>query len=162
MWFARWVGASDWNTELKCDGNQVAVGSCSGGGGFGHKDCPGGTVHQIKCCDMADFYYSNCNTFNSDFGQPIDCRDHGDTLILEGQCHSGQHHDCHGSANLVSCCQGHYEGTDVGPTSQCTWEYFDHGQQMECGRSDEIIVGRCGSGMNKGQDYGTVVLLCIL
>ena len=71
---------------------------------------------------------------------------------MEGQCHSGQHHDCHGSANLVSCCQGHYEGSDVGPTSQCTWEYFDHGQQMECGRSDEIIVGRCGSGMNKGQD----------
>ena len=79
-------------------------------------------------------------------------REHGDTLILEGQCHSGQHHDCHGSANLVSCCQGHYQGSDVGPTSQCTWEYFDHGQQMECGRSDEIIVGRCGSGMNKGQD----------
>ena len=79
-------------------------------------------------------------------------RDYG-TLIMEGQCHSGQHHDCHGSANLVSCCQGHYEGSDVGPTSQCTWEYFDHGQQMECGRSDEIIVGRCGSGRNKGQRW---------
>ena len=79
---------------------------------------------------------------------------------MEGQCHSGQHHDCHGSANLVSCCQGHYEGSDVGPTSQCTWEYFDHGQQMECGRSDEIIVGRCGSGMNKGQERcGGVALL---
>ena len=72
---------------------------------------------------------------------------------MEGQCHSGQHHDCHGSANMVSCCQGHYEGSDVGPTSQCTWEYFDHGQQMECGRSDEIIVGRCGSGRNKGQPW---------
>ena len=31
-----WVGSSDWDTELKCDGNQVAVGSCSVGGGFGH------------------------------------------------------------------------------------------------------------------------------
>ena len=70
----RWVSASDWDTELKCDGNQVAVGSCSGGGGFGHKDCPGGTVHQIKCCDMINFYFSDCNTFNSDYGQPIDCR----------------------------------------------------------------------------------------
>ena len=70
---------------------------------------------------------------------------------MEGQCHSGQHHDCHGSANLVTCCQGHYQGRAVGPTDQCTWEYFDHGQQMECGRSDEIIVGRCGSGMNKGE-----------
>ena len=39
-----------------------------------HKDCPGGTVHQIKCCDMAEFYYSGCNTFSSDYGQPIDCR----------------------------------------------------------------------------------------
>ena len=26
---------------------------------------------------------------------------------------------------------------------------------MECGRSDEIIVGRCGSGMNKGKDLLT-------
>ena len=78
---------------------------------------------------------------------------------MEGQCHSGQHHDCHGSANLVSCCQGHYEGSDVGPTSQCTWEYFDHGQQMECGRSDEIIAGRCGSGMNKGEDRPSVNIL---
>ena len=68
------MSASDWDTELKCDGNQVAVGSCSGGGGFGHKDCPGGTVHQIKCCDMINFYFSDCNTFNSDYGQPIDCR----------------------------------------------------------------------------------------
>ena len=69
-----WVGSSDWDTELKCDGNQVAVGSCSVGGGFGHKDCPGGTVHQLKCCDMQEFYFSDCNTFNSDYGQPIDCR----------------------------------------------------------------------------------------
>lgn len=37
----RWITASDWNTELKCDGDQVAVGACSGGGGWGHKDCPG-------------------------------------------------------------------------------------------------------------------------
>ena len=43
--------------------------------------------------------------------------------------------------------------SDVGPIGQCTWEYFDHGQQMECGRSDEIIVGRCGSGRNKGQPW---------
>ena len=39
-----------------------------------HKDCPGGTVHQIKCCDMEDFYYDNCDTFKSDYGEPIDCR----------------------------------------------------------------------------------------
>ena len=39
-----------------------------------HKDCPGGTVHQIKCCDMEDFFYDNCDTFKSDFGESIDCR----------------------------------------------------------------------------------------
>ena len=37
----RWITAPDWDTELKCDGDQVAVGACSGGGGWGHKDCPG-------------------------------------------------------------------------------------------------------------------------
>ena len=81
---------------------------------------------------------------------------------MEGQCHSGQHHDCHGSANLVTCCQGHYEGSEVGPTDQCTWEYFDHGQQMECGRSDEIIVGRCGSGMNKGEEVKLTDILTVI
>ena len=79
-------------------------------------------------------------------------RNHGDTLIVEGQCHSGSNPNCHGSPNQVSCCQGHYEDKEVGPTDQCTWEYFDWGQQMECGRSDEIIVGRCGSGSHKGED----------
>ena len=77
-------------------------------------------------------------------------REHGGgNLILEAQCHSGVNHDCEGAANLVSCCQGHYEGSQVGPTDQCSWEYFGHGQQMECGASDEIMVGRCGSGMNR-------------
>ena len=28
----RWITAPDWDTELKCDGDQVAVGACSGGG----------------------------------------------------------------------------------------------------------------------------------
>ena len=37
----RWISAGDWDTELKCDGNEVAVGACSGGGAHGHKDCPG-------------------------------------------------------------------------------------------------------------------------
>ena len=71
----RWVGASTWDTELRCDGNQVVVGSCSGGSGQLHlKDCPGETVHQIKCCDMQNFYFSDCTTIESDFGEPIDCR----------------------------------------------------------------------------------------
>merc|ERR1719282_1837744 len=151
----RWITATDWDTELKCDGNEVAVGSCSGGGGWGHKDCPGGTVHQLKCCEMPEYYYSNCNTFNSDFGVPIDCRDHGDGLILEGQCHSGFHADCHGDFNLVTCCGGHFNGTNVGSTTECTWEYGGFGDQIECGRSDEVLVGRCGSGRRGDCPGGT-------
>ena len=37
----RWRDAHDWGMELKCDGNEVVVGSCSGGGGLGSKDCAG-------------------------------------------------------------------------------------------------------------------------
>ena len=37
----RWITAPDFGDDLKCDGNEVAVGSCSGGGSFSHKDCPG-------------------------------------------------------------------------------------------------------------------------
>ena len=32
----------------------------------------------------------------------------------------------------------------VGPTDQCTWEYSGHGTMLECGRSDEVLVGRWG------------------
>merc|ERR1711963_864232 len=54
----RWLTAPDWNTVLKCDGNEVVVGACSGGGGWGHKDCPGGTVHELHCCAVPEYYYS--------------------------------------------------------------------------------------------------------
>ena len=64
---------------------------------------------------------------------------------------SGEHADCHGSHNVVSCCQGHLAGTGAGPTDQCTWEYTGHGIMLECGRSDEVVVGRCGSGENRGR-----------
>ena len=70
----------------------------------------GGTAHQLKCCALDSFYYSDCDNFDSNYGVPIDCRDHGDGLILEGQCHSGFHADCHGDFNLVTCCGGHYNG----------------------------------------------------
>merc|ERR1712110_1366704 len=146
----RWITASDWNTELKCDGDQVAVGACSGGGGWGHKDCPGGTVHQLLCCSLPDYTYSHCNTYSSDWGVGIDCRDHGDETLMEGGCNSGENHDCHGSANLVTCCDGAQGGEKVGPTDECTWEYSGHGTMLECGRTDEVLVGRCGSG--KGLD----------
>merc|ERR1712029_1084868 len=94
----RWITAPDFGDDLKCDGNEVAVGSCSGGGSFGQKDCPGNTVHQLKCCAMPEFYYSDCDTYNPD---------------------------------------------------ECTWEYGGYGQMLECGRSDEVLVGRCGSGSKR-------------
>ena len=153
--FSRWVNATDWETELQCDGNEVAVGSCSGGGGLGHKDCPGETVHQLQCCLLPDYSFSSCNTWSSDFGVPIDCRDHGDQ-VLEGQCHSGVNQDCQGAANLVTCCEGTYQGQAVGPVeSECTWEYSGHGTLLECGRSDEVLVGRCGSGKTLDCPGGT-------
>ena len=50
----RWLSAG-WETVLKCDGNQVAVGSCSSGR---EGDCPGGAGHQLLCCDLPEYYYS--------------------------------------------------------------------------------------------------------
>ena len=38
----RWLVAEDFETDLKCDGNEVAVGSCASG--F-HADCPGVNCH---------------------------------------------------------------------------------------------------------------------
>ena len=99
---------------------------------------------------MPEYYYSDCSSYGSGYGVPIDCRDHGEGLVIEGQCHSGQGIDCHGSVNLVQCCQGHYQGRAVGPTSECSWQYHGHGAMLECGRSDEILVGRCGSGKYPG------------
>ena len=34
----RWITAPRWEMELKCDGNEVAVGACSSAK---HADCPG-------------------------------------------------------------------------------------------------------------------------
>ena len=34
---------------------------------------------------------------------------------------------------------------------ECSWDYAGHGVVLECGRSDEIVVGRCGSGENRGK-----------
>ena len=81
-------------------------------------------MHQLKCCAMPGFAYSSCekvffyNTLwtlkvslfraqvSSDWGGQIDCREAGDLLMVEGQCHSGKGHDCSGSANIVDCCPG--------------------------------------------------------
>merc|ERR1739848_93387 len=141
----RWKTTSNWNTMLTCDGNQVARGSCSGGY---RKDCSGGTIHQLKCCDMEDFYYSGCNTYTSGYGAKINCRDHGKNLIMVSQCHSGKHKDCHGSVNEVKCCNAYYKNKKVRPTDQCTWKWDTYGKKISC-MDGTVEVGRCGSGMYK-------------
>merc|ERR1712123_176981 len=139
----RWLKATEYNTELKCDGNEVVVGACGSGA---HKDCPGGTVHELKCSAIPGYYYSGCNIYGTSWGVNNDCRDHGETLVLEGSCASGAHFDCNGSATNVECCSGHLDSKEVGPTSECTWEYSGYGVPLECGRSDEVVIGRCGAG----------------
>ena len=44
----------------------------------------------------------------------------------------------------------------------CSWTYANHGYQLECGRNDEIVAGRCGSGEHNdcpnGSSHG--ILCC--
>lgn len=142
-----WLTATNWETVLKCDGNEVAVAACSGGGGHGNKDCPGGTVHQLECCAMPDYYYSGCHEVGvSQWGAPTSCLDNSVDSLLEGSCSSGENRDCHGFSMLITCCEGHLKGERVGGSDQQNWLYTGHGIPLECGRNDEVILGRCSSG----------------
>ena len=59
----------------------------------------GNTVHNLKCCVLTEYSYGHCNTFSSNYGVPIDCREHVSGTVLEDQCHSGKNADCHGDFN---------------------------------------------------------------
>ena len=143
--FIRWMKTSIFGRNLECGSNEVAVGACSGGGQWGSKHCPESTVHQLKCCVVPQYSYSNCITKSSDYGIPIDCRYHGQK-VAKGQCHSGEYKDCSGGVvNKVVCCDGHYKNVTVRPSSKCYWQYGRHGVMKECAGSD-VLVGRCGSG----------------
>lgn len=39
-------------------------------------------MHQLLCCSLPDYTYSHCNTYSSDWGVGIDCRDHGDETLM--------------------------------------------------------------------------------
>ena len=61
--------------------------------------------------------------------------------------------DCNGFSVVNLCCDGHMitgqNGTsqNVGPhIGNCDWKYANHGDPVECGRIDEVVAGRCGSG----------------
>merc|ERR1711973_117656 len=166
----RWLSADeyDYGKLLRCSGNEVAVGSCSGS----RKDCPGNSVHQLKCCAMPEFSYSpHCERAESGAGIPIDCRDFFYDSIVKGQCHSGTSEDCEFQwglirYNVIECCEASYQGRNVGPaTNQCAWDYaMQHGRQMECRRNTDVMVGRCGSGGAKDcpGDSSQGILCCPL
>ena len=42
----------------------------------------GWTVHQLKCCDIPDYTYSNCKTHKSGYGIGIDCQKHRAKTLL--------------------------------------------------------------------------------
>ena len=138
-----------YGNELKCDGDQVVVGACGGGH---NADCDPGYYVQMLCCSLPMFYYSNCEKFGVHHGVEGSCLDHGDSpLMLEGTCGSASKEDCDGFSVVNDCCEGHMtSGENVGPqVGQCGWSYANHGQKLECSRSDEIVAGRCGSGENR-------------
>lgn len=137
---------------VQCDGNEVVIGSCGSGG---HVDCDGHT-HQLLCCDLDNFVYSDCLEFQGDYGIHLSCPEltkDKDTMV-EASCGSEGGRDCHSeSAHTVKCCHGHqFDGSRLGSSGDCYWIHGIYGQQIECNRNDEVVFGRCGSG--KGDDCG--------
>ena len=70
-------------------------------------------------------------------------------MILEGTCGSSSTLDCHGYSVENHCCEGHLiTGETVGPdTRTCNWIYGNHGHPLECPKNDQVVAGRCGSGI---------------
>ena len=60
----------------------------------------------------------------------------------------GSELDCDGYSVVNRCCEGHLiTGQSVGPhIGYCSWTFANHGYPLECGRNDEVVAGRCGSG----------------
>ena len=55
--------------------------------------------------------------------------------------------ECNGFSVVNCCCEGHLGFYKVGPNiGNCNWIYTNHGYPIECGRNDEVVAGRCGSG----------------
>ena len=102
------------------------------------------------------------------WGELLQCPDiHSENgHLVEGFCESGRDQACNGHASEVECCQGHYQGQIVGSTGQCTWlfsggfgatlgNYSINNKNncavydviiLECGRTDEVVMGRCSTG----------------
>ena len=127
-------------------------------------DCPGGSWTQLQCCTMPNFYYGHCDKYRSGHGELNSCLTHGvETYILEGTCGSGANNNCDGDSVINDCCEGHLvtgihsnilifsyqfwwkciiSGENVGSNiEECVWMYAKYGDQLECGRSDEVVAG---------------------
>ena len=65
-----WVKTNAWKTTIQCGEGQISAGGCSGWG----RDCPGGFVHMIKCCDVQDFSCSGSHPFTFGSGKKNNCR----------------------------------------------------------------------------------------
>ena len=102
---------------------------------------------------MLDYEYSQCTRNRSSWGVPIKCEN---GQLWEGQCHSGGRADCEGHYNTGDCCKGTLEGHPVGPVmTECTWSYGGFGAPLVCGRSDEVLVGRCGGSRTLDCPHGS-------
>jgi len=147
----RWKGADHLNTLLRCDGNEIAVGVCSGGR---KTDC-GGKYHEIQCCAVPAFTSSKCEVKNAHgWGDPLNCRTGTTTngnILMSGACASGGTRDCHGEAQQAECCKGTLnngaETLGVPDSNTCKWKYSPNwGDRLECDGKNEAAVGHCGSG----------------
>ena len=106
----------------------------------------GSTVHRMKCCKLDNYAYFGCTEKRSNYGKWINCRDFGQNLMVEGQCHSGASADCNGDFNGVKCCQAKIGNQVVGPDfDRCEWLGGGIGESKSCPKN-MVLIGRCGSG----------------
>merc|ERR1719318_233355 len=145
VWRAGGVG----DFANRCDGDMVAVGSCGSGR---YKDCPGPSFTQLECCAVPGFYYGSCKVWSGTWGELLECPSVSDEAhMVEAACGSDTNESCSGHAHEVECCVGHMDGRIIGSTGQCSWIFTGaFGGQLECGRNDEAIMGRCGTGGGSG------------
>merc|ERR1711860_34224 len=151
--FAEERGES-YGRNVQCEGNEVVYGSCGSGK---NDNCGTGIWFKLLCCDLAGYHFENCMDHYGEHGQNLECPllDGADDRVLEGACGSGTYGDCaNGSTHSVKCCSGRFDdGMQLQTTGQCYWSYGYYGEEVRCNFDDEIVFGRCGSGIY--DDCGT-------
>ncbi|XP_023323204.1 uncharacterized protein LOC111697416 isoform X2 [Eurytemora carolleeae] len=158
----QWRGAF-YGDFSKCDGDEITVGACGSGKS---SDCGENMWTSVYCCAFEGFYYGNCELQSSvEYGVPLSCiEDNVSAHIAEAMCGSGTRQDCQGYSHRTECCEGHVNGELVGSSGQCAWKYTHNwGEQLVCGRSDEAVMGICGSGGDRNcPGDSSHCILCII